>query len=132
MMVRQGFDVFRSTVGILGVTFKENCPDIRNSKIVDLVDELKSWGVCVRVSDLYADPDEVMHEYGIAIELITPDSPVDALIIAVPHDGYTSLSCEQLKSLLNTGSDRKPIVADLKSVFDRQLLIDAGFEVFRL
>jgi UDP-N-acetyl-D-galactosamine dehydrogenase len=77
LMLRNGIDVGRSTVGVLGVTFKENCPDIRNSKVADLVRELQQWGVSVVVSDAWADADEVRHEYGISLGVIDDANPVD-------------------------------------------------------
>ena len=69
-MLQNGIDVARSTVGVMGITFKENCPDIRNSKVADLVKELQSWNVKVVVSDPWADAQEVRHEYGIDMDVI--------------------------------------------------------------
>ena len=66
-MLQAGIDVAHSSVGILGVTFKENCPDIRNSKVVNLIREFESWNVKVKVADPWADPAEVKQEYGIEL-----------------------------------------------------------------
>ena len=66
-MLVNGIDVTKSTVGVLGITFKENCPDVRNSKIIDVVSELKNWGVNVVVADPWADPIELERAYGITL-----------------------------------------------------------------
>ena len=129
-MLQHGIDVPRAKIGVLGITFKENCPDIRNSKVVDLVQELKSWNVTVLVSDCHADPLEVQNNYG--IELLNIDNFVnlDAIIIAVGHKEYRALSLEQICNFKK--KNKKCIFGDLKSLFEKQFLAEAGFEVFRL
>jgi UDP-N-acetyl-D-galactosamine dehydrogenase len=129
LMLRNGIDVPRSTVGVLGITFKENCPDIRNSKIADLVRELQNWGVNVVVTDPWANAEEVEHEYGIRLGTVTPDAPVDAVVVAVGHEQYRGLTPAQLKPLCRGD---KPVLADLKSLYQRADAVDAGFTVFRL
>ncbi|MGE4531833.1 MAG: nucleotide sugar dehydrogenase, partial [Acidithiobacillus sp.] len=129
LMLKNGIDVARSTVGVMGITFKENCPDIRNSKVADLVKELQGWGVNVVVTDPWANADEVMHEYGISLGCIDCSNQVDTLIVAVGHNEFRSLSPDQLKKLCR--SDR-PILADLKALYDRHGAADSGFTVFRL
>jgi UDP-N-acetyl-D-galactosamine dehydrogenase len=129
-MLRNGIDVARSTVGVMGITFKENCPDIRNSKVADLVKELQGWGVTVVVTDPWANAAEVQHEYGITLGQIGPDKPVDSLVIAVGHQEFRALTAEQLRSHCNGG--RQPVVGDLKSLYDRHALAQSGFTVFRL
>ncbi len=128
-MLVNGLDVARSTVGVLGVTFKENCPDIRNSKVIDLVRELENWGVTVRVIDPMADKEEVRREYGLMLDEVSEDKPVDSLVVAVGHTAYRSLTPQQLMSMCKPG---KPVLADLKSLYDRHALVKAGFTVFRL
>ncbi|MFC4621867.1 nucleotide sugar dehydrogenase [Comamonas nitrativorans] len=128
-MLQAGMDVPRCRIGVLGMTFKENCPDIRNSKVIDVVRELQSWGAEVIVADAWADPAEVQHEYGIPLGIIDKDHPVDALIVAVGHNEYRALSPEQLKALTRGNS---PVLADVKSLYDRHMLAAAGFNVFRL
>ena len=128
-MLQNGIDVARSTVGVMGITFKENCPDIRNSKVVDLVKELQSWGVTVVVTDLWADTAEVQHEYGITLGAISAQNPVDSLVIAVGHKEFRELSPETLKSLCTTA--HQPVAADLKALYDRHAMAQAGFTVFR-
>lgn len=129
-MLKNGIDVARSTVGVMGVTFKENCPDIRNSKVADLIREIESWGAKVVVVDCWANPAEVTEEYGIQLGSINQSNKVDSLIVAVGHSEYRHLSPIDLMSLCTTG--HKPVIGDLKCLYDRHALADQGFTVFRL
>jgi UDP-N-acetyl-D-galactosamine dehydrogenase len=129
-MLQNGIDVARSTVGIMGITFKENCPDIRNSKVVDLIRELQAWNVKVVVADPWADAKEVEHEYGVALGTLDEKNPVDSLVVAVGHKEFRELEPATLRRLCR--SERRPVVGDLKSLFDREALDAAGFTVFRL
>lgn len=128
-MLKNGIDVARSKVGVMGITFKENCPDIRNSKAVDLVKELQGWGVTVVVTDPWADATEAQHEYGITLGDISAQDPVDSLVIAVGHKEFRELNPETLKSFCTTA--HQPVAADLKSLYDRHAMVNAGFTVFR-
>lgn len=128
-MVQNGIEITKAKVGILGITFKENCPDIRNSKVADLVKEFKNWGIEVVVADTWAEADEVKHEYGISLGEISATNQVDSLIVAVGHDEYRALSAADLKSYIRT---EKPVIADVKSIYDRNELAAVGFTVFRL
>lgn len=127
LMLNNGIDVARSTVGVLGVTFKENCPDVRNSKVVDLINELKKWNVQVVVTDPWASAKEVRDEYGIVISEIT--APVDALIVAVGHAEFRKLDPMQLRAMCHGD---KPVLADVKAIYNRHDVVAAGFTVFRL
>ncbi len=129
LMVKNGIDVSTSKVGVLGITFKENCPDIRNSKVVDLIRELQSWGIEVLVSDPWADQNEVMHEYGIKLTPYENLNGVDSLIVAVGHEQYRTMQPEHLKLLCNAST---PVLGDIKSLYVKQQVIDAGFVPFRL
>lgn len=128
-MLQNGIDVPRSRIGVLGITFKENCPDIRNSKVVDLIQELRSWGAEVVIDDPWADPREVAHEYGLTLGKVSDSDPVDSVIVAVGHNEYRNLSIAQLRALCR--GDR-PVLADVKSLFDRHEAASSGFSVFRL
>lgn len=128
-MLKNGIDVARSTVGVLGITFKENCPDIRNSKVIDMIREFESWGAKVVIADSWASSEEVKHEYGYDLGLIDADHKVDSLVVAVGHKEYRELSAEELRSYVRT---EKPVLADVKSLFDRYELSSKNFTVFRL
>jgi UDP-N-acetyl-D-galactosamine dehydrogenase len=129
-MLRNGIKVAGGTVGVMGLTFKENCPDIRNSKVADLVKELQEWGVKVIVNDPWADASEVQREYGISLSDISAVNPVDSLVVAVGHEEFRGLSPEKLKSYCTTL--HQPVIGDLKSLFDQHELSRVGFTVFRL
>ena len=129
LMLKNGIDVARSKVGVMGITFKEDCPDIRNSKVVDLIKEFEAWGLNVIVTDPYADGEEVMHEYGINLGIIDDLNEVDALIVAVGHKAYRNMGLGDLKKMF--GSD-KPVLGDLKALYDRHEAERLGLTVFRL
>lgn len=129
LMLKQGVDVARSRIGVMGVTFKENCPDIRNSKVIDLIRELKDHGVDVIAVDPKADPEEVAHEYGIKLGSLSDKEPVDALVVAVGHDEYRTMEPAELWKLVRGPS---PVLADVKSLYDRHAAAAVGFKVFRL
>ena len=128
-MLMNGIDVTKSTVGVLGITFKENCPDVRNSKIINVVSELKNWGVNVVVTDPWADPKEVERTYNITLGKVDSKHQVDSLIVAVGHDEFRDLDTKALRSLCRGSA---PVLADVKSVYDRSALREQGFSVFRL
>ncbi len=127
-MLQNGINVAESTIGVMGITFKENCPDIRNSKVADLVKELQQWGARVVVADLWADADEVKHEYGIDLGTIDSTHQVDSLVVAVGHHEYRDMTPTQLRAMCKTD---KPVLADIKSLFNRHDAAAAGFSVFR-
>ncbi|MBJ9958145.1 Vi polysaccharide biosynthesis UDP-N-acetylglucosamine C-6 dehydrogenase TviB [Acinetobacter courvalinii] len=128
-MLQNGIDVPRAKVGVLGVTFKENCPDIRNSKVADLIREFEAWGAQVVVADPWADADEVKHEYGVELGQVNAEHPVDALVVAVGHNEFRNLSAAELKSYVRSN---QPVLADVKGLFDRISMTEQGFTVFRL
>jgi UDP-N-acetyl-D-glucosamine/UDP-N-acetyl-D-galactosamine dehydrogenase len=128
-MLVNGIEIKNSTIGVMGITFKENCPDVRNTKIADIVYELKNWGVNVVVVDPWADQLELKQTYDISLGEISSNKQVDSLIVAVGHDEFRSKSAKELRSLCK-GSN--PVLADVKSIYKREDLISQGFSVFRL
>jgi len=129
LMLKNGINVAQSTVGILGITFKENCPDSRNSKVLSMIQEFQNWGLNAKVMDPWADPHEVQEQYGLTLTQITPQVPVDSLVIAVAHTQFAQLSPDQLKAMC--APHAKPVIADLKALHSRHALEAQGFEVFR-
>jgi UDP-N-acetyl-D-galactosamine dehydrogenase len=115
-------------VNILGLTFKEDCSDLRNSKVVDIIHELKSYGVEVFVTDPRADAAEAMHEYGVPL-LSWADLPrADAIVAAVAHKEFATLSMEDFgKKLVKGGA-----FIDVKAAFDRSAIEGAGYKLWRL
>jgi UDP-N-acetyl-D-galactosamine dehydrogenase len=129
LMLRNGIDVARSTIGVLGITFKQNCPDIRNSKVVEMVREFEAWCINVVVVDPWATAAEVAHEYGLQLGKIDRYNKVDSLVVAVGHDEYRDLDLSDLRLLCQ---GEKPVLADVKSLYNRHEAAKAGFTVFRL
>ena len=128
-MLINGIDVTKSTVGVMGITFKENCPDIRNSKVIDIITELKNWNINVVVMDPWADPAEVKAVYGVSLGEISIEEQIDSLIVAVGHNEFRDLSPEALRGFCKGST---PVIADVKSLYDRRALGAQGFSVFRL
>ena len=128
-MISSRFQVKGSKVNVIGLTFKENCPDLRNSKVADIVHELQSYGVDVHVWDPLADPAEAQHEYGIKLEKDWNSLPkADALIAAVPHKEVLAMSLADFQGKLNDGG----CFIDVKSQFDEKAIREAGYCVWRL
>ena len=116
-------------VGILGFTFKENVPDIRNTRVVDIVAELKEYGVTPLVHDPEADPAEALHEYGQELLPLSALSRLDALILAVAHDSFRSLTPDAIAAMFET----QPVsLMDIKGFWDKHALREAGFDLWRL
>jgi UDP-N-acetyl-D-galactosamine dehydrogenase len=97
---------------VLGFTFKENCPDLRNTRVIDVVRELKEFGCSVDVSDPWASSEEAEHEYEIALLEVPQTGHYDALILAVPHKEYASMVAGDLRAYLKKGG----VLFDLKGV----------------
>lgn len=115
-------------VTVLGMTFKENVPDIRNSRVIDVVRELQSFGVKVQIADPLADPRAVDEEYGVALCDIEALEPADALTLAVAHDAYVEGGWRLVQQLLRDGAG---LVFDLKMKLDRGTK-PSGIELRRL
>jgi UDP-N-acetyl-D-galactosamine dehydrogenase len=127
-MIASGSHVKGAKVNVLGLTFKENCGDLRNSKVIDIIRELKSYGVDVHVSDPLADPEEAMHEYGVRLERWDDLPQADAIVAAVSHREYQELGPAALARKVVAGG----AFVDVKAAFDAQALQAAGLRVWRL
>jgi UDP-N-acetyl-D-galactosamine dehydrogenase len=115
-------------VTVLGVTFKENVPDIRNSKVIDIIRELESFGIKVQVSDPWADRSEALREYGIELADHNEQQPADAVVLAVAHETFINLGWPFLQKLLK---ERQGLVLDVKCRLDRSSK-PAEIELWRL
>lgn len=115
-------------VTILGLTFKEDVPDTRNSRVIDIIRELESFGLKVQVSDPAADPEDAMHEYGVKLADVDALQPADAIIMAVAHKTYIDAGWPLIQKLLIGG---RGLVLDVKMRLDRDSLPD-GIELWRL
>lgn len=111
-MIKKNMPIQGSKVTVLGLTFKENVPDLRNSKVIDVINELKEFGVEVQVTDPHADSKEALHEFGIELVPYKNLTPSDAVVFAVAHDEYIENGWSQFDHLLKHG---KGIVVDIKN-----------------
>jgi UDP-N-acetyl-D-galactosamine dehydrogenase len=127
-MISSGFHVKGSKVNVIGLTFKENCPDLRNSKVADIVHELQSYGCDVHVYDPVADADEAQHEYGIQLQSWDSLPKADALVVAVPHKEVLAHTLADFQDKLNEAG----CFIDVKSQFEPNALREAGYCVWRL
>ncbi|NUU01792.1 nucleotide sugar dehydrogenase [Herbaspirillum robiniae] len=127
-MIAAGFPIKGSKVNVLGLTFKENCPDLRNSKVVDIVTELQSYGVEVHVHDPVAAAADAEHEYGIALENWSDLPRADAVVAAVSHKELLARPLQDIQSKLKDNG----CFVDVKSLFDQNALREAGYSVWRL
>ena len=127
-MIAGGSPIKGARVGILGLTFKEDCPDLRNSKVIDIIRELQSYGIDITVHDPQADATEAMHEYGIELVEWNKLPAVDAIVAAVAHKSYLTMSIKNVTHNLVKGG----IFIDVKAGFDSSVLAEAGFRVWRL
>lgn len=116
LMIKNGHRIDGSRALILGITFKENCPDIRNSRVIDIYHELKQFGLQVDVHDPHANKEEVKHEYGVDLNDITNAGQVyDAIILAVSHNAFFTIDLDKLKS-------PKGVIFDTKAMLDRDIV----------
>jgi UDP-N-acetyl-D-galactosamine dehydrogenase len=129
LMTKNAINISQSVVAIFGLTFKENCPDIRNSKVFDIIHELNSWGVQTLVTDPWADQEEVGEKYKIELNKTHKSNMFDAIIVAVAHDEFKSISADDFSKICK--GDR-PVIIDVKSLYDKNALLSKGFTVFRL
>lgn len=129
-LITANIPVKNAKVAILGFTFKENCPDTRNTRVIDIVNELKEYGVTPLIHDPVADADEAMHEYGIEFSSFDELKDMDAVILAVAHTDFTKLNIDDIGSLYNDRAER--VLIDVKGVLDRQEYESAGYIYWRL
>ncbi len=131
-MIEAGLAPKKATVVILGITFKENCPDTRNSKVVDIINRLKEYDINPVVSDEWADREIAKHEYG--VELVDFDKlpKADCVIVAVGHTQFRSMSMMQLKSLFKDGKDEEKVLVDVKSLYRIDELKASKMKFWRL
>jgi UDP-N-acetyl-D-glucosamine/UDP-N-acetyl-D-galactosamine dehydrogenase len=127
-MIAAGSTIKGAKVNVLGLTFKENCGDLRNSKVIDIINELKTYGVEVFVTDAQAEAEEAMHEYGVRLMPFNDLPCADAIVAAVSHREYAGLTAQEIGRKLVKGG----AFIDVKAAFDSKALIDAGFRLWRL
>ncbi len=132
-MIEAGMAPKKATVVILGLTFKENCPDTRNSKVVDIIKRLKEYDINPIVTDSWADAVVAKHEYGVELTQWDKVPKADCVIIAVGHNEYRSLSVMQLKAMFKSElKDEEKVLVDVKSLYRMDELKASGMRFWRL
>ena len=127
-LVRHGHAVNGAKVVVLGLTFKEDCPDLRNSRVADIIAELKEYHCDVAVHDPLADADEARHEYGVELTPWEKLPKAHAVVLAVAHKQFRALAPADFNSLMSNPS----VLMDVKSIMDRAALAGGGIEIWRL
>ena len=127
-MIACGSSIKGARVNVLGLTFKENCPDLRNSKVIDIIAELKTYGIEVFVHDPEGDAAEAMHEYGVKLTAWKDLPQADAIVAAVAHKEYLALSVPDIAAKVVPGGG----FVDVKASFDQAALGGSGLKVWRL
>ena len=130
-LIKADIPVKSAKVAILGFTFKENCPDTRNTKIIDIYNELKEYGITAVVTDDNADAAEAKRLYGIEFTPMSEIKDCDAVILAVAHESYKTLTMKDMDALYADNGKAK-VLTDLKGILDRKAYQDAGYIYWRL
>ncbi|HZJ77784.1 MAG TPA: nucleotide sugar dehydrogenase [Clostridia bacterium] len=129
-LIKADIPVKNAKVAVLGLTFKENCPDIRNTRVVDIVEELKEYGISPLVCDPYADKKEAMDYYSIELVDIDSTKGADAIVVAVKHKDFKDLTIDKIKNMYKSNTSK--VLIDVKGLFNKQEFEQAGFVYWRL
>ena len=129
-MVLNDIDIKKSTIGVFGATYKENCPDIRNSKVFELVDCLESWGCNVLLFDPVASKEEIYENHQIRLTSMSEAKNLDTIIVAVGHKEFFEIGLIEYLSFCS--KSKQPVFADLKGLFCLDKCERIGFSVYRL
>lgn len=131
-MIEAGMAPKKATVVILGLTFKENCPDTRNSKVVDIINRLKEYDINPIVTDSWADEAVAKHEYCVELTAWEDIPKADCVIVAVGHNEYRNMSMMQIKGLFKELPDEEKVLIDVKSLYRMDELKASGMRFWRL
>lgn len=131
-LVKADMPVKSAKVAILGFTFKENCPDTRNTRVIDIVKELQEYGIEPYIADPAADAQEAKHEYGIEFNLMDEIKNMDAIILAVAHDEFLQLKMADIDNFFKAGPNGKKVLLDIKGLLNRKDYEAAGYKYWRL
>ena len=128
-LIKSGKAVKNAKVAVLGFTFKENCPDTRNTKVIDIVNELREYAIEPVIADPVADADEAKHLYGIDFKNVSEIKEVDAVVLAVSHAEFSKLSMNDFDAMFGAG---KRVLLDVKGLLDRAEYENSGYNYWRL
>ncbi|MBP3882872.1 MAG: nucleotide sugar dehydrogenase [Lachnospiraceae bacterium] len=131
-MIEAGQAPKKSKVVILGLTFKENCPDTRNSKVDDIIKQLNTYGIEPVVVDPWASERDAMHEYGVTLTKMEDVADADCVIVAVAHNEFKAMSLDEIKKLFKAGDDAEKVLIDVKGLYKVEDLKNSGMQWWRL
>lgn len=131
-MITAGQAPKKSKVVILGLTFKENCPDTRNSKVDDIIKQLRTYEIEPIVIDPWANKKEAMHEYGVELKSMDDAKNADCIIVAVAHDEFKKMPLDSIKSLFKESEDNEKVLLDVKGLYEIGELKQSGMNWWRL
>lgn len=129
-LIANGVKINGARIGILGLTFKENVPDLRNTRVIDIINELKSYGALVFINDPEAEPDEALDYYGVKLLPLEEMRDLDAIIVAVGHDRYKKIDINEYQDMFSKKSPGT--IVDVKGILPRDKIISAGMDYWRL
>ena len=131
-MVLAGKSPKNAKVAIFGLTFKENCPDTRNSKVEDILLRLREYGIDPLVVDPWASARDAMHEYGVTLTPMEDISNLDCLILAVAHSEFRQMGLEEYLQLVRDMPNEEKVLVDVKGILDCKALVQSGMRIWRL
>ena len=131
-LIKADVPVKDAKVAILGFAFKENCPDTRNTRVIDIVNELNEYGINPMIADPEADAEEAKHEYGIVFDSVEDIKGMDAIVVAVGHDQFLKFTEEDFNKMFKEGSNDSKVLLDIKGILDRREYEVAGYRYWRL
>ena len=131
-MIRAGISIRNAKVAVLGFTFKENCPDTRNTKIIDIYRELQEYGISAVVTDPVADTEEAKRLYGMGFAGLDAIRDCDCVILAVAHDAFRALTEKDIEKMFRVGDNASKVLVDIKGILNRREYEDAGYCYWRL
>ncbi|MEY8493458.1 nucleotide sugar dehydrogenase [Lachnospiraceae bacterium 29-91] len=131
-LIKSDVPVKNARVAVLGFTFKENCPDTRNTKVIGIVKELKEYGISPVIADPVADRVEAKRLYGIEFVPVEEILDMDAIVIAVAHKEFMGMTMEQIDGMFKSRENQKKVIAEVKGILDKKEFVSAGYHYWRL
>lgn len=131
-MIKADQNLKTAKVAILGFTFKENCPDTRNTRVIDIIDELKEYGITPLVVDPVADQEEAFEEYGITFNTLAEVKDVDTLVITVAHEEFKQIDIKKFEGMFRSTNNENKVLVDVKGILNREYFESLNYKYWRL
>ena len=131
-MIKADQNLKTAKVAILGFTFKENCPDTRNTRVIDIIDELKEYGITPLVVDPVADQEEAFEEYGITFNTLAEVKDVDTLVITVAHEEFKQIDIKKFEGMFRSTNNENKVLVDVKGILNREYFESSNYKYWRL